>query len=185
MDAIIINDLFKGNQLEEMRYWLDNETPYDENQVWERHESGLMKKSCNELSMYHIFALDKAREVFEVADLLPTFATINWYEADAHYPIHKDTDPVEYTIMYNYYSEHGWNINVNGREITLDNETAIAYNGQATDHGRLNNPGGVTVALYFNYAKPSNYHFALGEFSGGQPTFPSGRHFTEIEKDWL
>jgi hypothetical protein len=184
MDAIIITDLFKGNQVEEMRHWLDNESPYYDDQTWERHESGMMKKTCPELDMYHTFSIDKAREVFDVSNLLPTFATLNWYESEANYPIHKDADPIEFTILYNYYSESGWNMNVNGSDIVLADEEALAYHGQQTDHGRLENPGGVTVALYFNYARPENYHFALGEFSGGEPVFPSGRHYTEIKKDW-
>ena len=77
VDAIIITDLFKGNQLEEMRHWLDNETPYWEDDTWERASSGVMKKRCPELNMYHIATLDRAREIFEIHNLLPTFSSLN------------------------------------------------------------------------------------------------------------
>ena len=185
MDAIIVTDLFKGNQLEEMRHWLDNETPYWDDDTWERASSGVMKKRCAELNMYHISTIDRAREIFEVHNLLPTFASLNWYQEDNHHPIHKDSDPVEFTIMYNYYSDTEWNININNSDYVLENETAIAYCGSEQEHGRLQNPGGVTVALYFNYAKPDNYHFALGEYSSGEVMFPSRRHEFEVQKDWL
>jgi len=185
MEAVIVEDLFKGNQLEELRHWLDNETPYWEDQTWERSHNGVMKKTCAELNTYHIATIDKARDIFAVHNLLPTFSTLNWYEQDTNHAIHKDTDPIEYTIMYNYYSDESWNININGQNYKLENETAIAYYGSQQDHGRLENPGGVTVALYFNYAKPDNYHFALGEHSSGEVMFPSRRHEFEVEKDWL
>jgi hypothetical protein len=34
MDAVIIPELFKGNQLEEVRYWLDYETPHNNDGTW-------------------------------------------------------------------------------------------------------------------------------------------------------
>ena len=80
MEAVIIEDLFKGNQLEELRHWLDNETPYWDDQTWERSTSGVMKKTCPELNTYHIATIDKARDIFAVHDLLPTFSTLNWYD---------------------------------------------------------------------------------------------------------
>ena len=76
VDAIIITDLFKGNQLEEMRHWLDNETPYWEDDTWERASSGVMKKRCPELNMYHMATLDRAREIFVKTFTL--FAPPSW-----------------------------------------------------------------------------------------------------------
>jgi hypothetical protein len=185
MDAVVIPDLFKGNQLEEMRYWLDSETPYNNDDTWFKKNTGHMVKMCPELNTLHTYTIDKAREVFDVHDLLPTFATLNWYEFDQQHPVHKDTDPVEYTIMYNYFSENTWKIDIGGHIIELGNEESVAYHGSKQNHSRLNNPGGITLALYLNYATPSSYHFILGEYSTGNAQFPSGRHFSEIEKDWL
>ena len=34
MNAVKLNDIFKGNKLEEMKYWLDNESPYYEDSKW-------------------------------------------------------------------------------------------------------------------------------------------------------
>ena len=34
MDAVKMTDLFKGNQLEEIRYWLDWETPANNDDTW-------------------------------------------------------------------------------------------------------------------------------------------------------
>ena len=43
----------------------------------EKQDGLHMVKMCNELNMYHKVQTDKAREVFAVHNLLPTFSTIN------------------------------------------------------------------------------------------------------------
>ena len=185
MDAVKITDLFKGNQLEEIRYWLDWETPANNDDTWINTNPGEWTKMCAELTTLHLFTIDKARDVFGVHNLLPTFSTIKWYENEGFdYKKHFDSDPVEYTIVYNFYSEKVWDIEYNGFKYNLENEEALAYCGSQFEHSRLQNPGGLTIALYLNYATPDNYHFIFGEYSSGEPTFKSGRNINEIEKDW-
>ena len=186
MDAVKITDLFKGNQLEEIRYWLDWETPANNDETWINTNHGEWTKMCAELNTLHTFTTDIARDVFSVHNLLPTFAAAKWYENEGHiYDQHIDQDPVQYTIVYNYYSEKDWKIKYSDQEYSLDNEEALAYCGSEFEHGRLKNPGGLTIALYFNYATPNNHHFIFGEYSSGQPIYKSGRTFNEIEIDWI
>lgn len=184
MNAVKLNEIFKGNKLEEMKYWLDNESPYYEDSKWKESPDGShMVKQCNELNMYHNSLIDVARETFAIHDLLPTFATLSWYE-DRKTNSHHDTGPVEHTILYNYFSENELVLEYQGQEIVVQNEEAIAYNGQEFEHYVKNNTG-LSLCLYFNFARPDNYHFVLGQHTKQGYQFPSGRSESEVIKDWL
>lgn len=184
MNAVKIFDLYKGQQLEEMKYWLDNESPYYDDSGWRQSPDGTyMVKMCNELNMYHNYITDTAREVFAVHNLLPTFSTISWYQ-ERKMRSHTDSGPVEYTILYNYFSEQPLVLEYNGDEIVIENEEAIAYNGNQFPH-YVKSDTGVSICLYFNFAKPSNYHFALGQHTKQGYKFPSGRAESEVDIDWL
>lgn len=185
MDAVIIPELFKGNQLEEVRYWLDYETPHNNDGTWLESPFRTSKvKMCKELDMLHVSLIDKARDIFSVHNLLPTFSTINWYEDTTDIRKHFDDGPVEYTIMFNYFSETPLEIIYGKEKIVLDNEEAIAYNGAEFEHYRNNN-GSISIGLYFNFAQPNNYHFALGNYTNGGIEFPSQRHVDEVDVNWL
>ena len=184
MNAVKLHEIFKGNKLEEMKYWLDNESSYYEDSKWvESPDGSHMVKQCNELNMYHNSLIDVAREAFAVHDLLPTFATLSWYE-NRKSNSHNDTGPVEYTILYNYFSENELVLEYKGQQIVVQNEEAIAYNGQEFEHYVKDNTG-LSVCLYFNFARPDNYHFALGQHTKQGYQFPSGRSESEVIKDWL
>lgn len=185
MNAVLITDLFKGNQLEELRYWLDIETPYDEDGDWQRSPDGLhMVKMCNELNTFQNVIIDKAREVFAVHNLLPTFSTVNWYEPNVQTNLHFDTGPVEYTIMYNYFSESPLKLTYKEEQIEVPNETAVAYYGKDFEHS-VAGTDGVSIRLNFNFATPDNYFFILGNHTKNGFVFPSGRKEEEVEINWL
>lgn len=185
MNAVIITDLFKGNQLEELQYWLDMETPYQENSNWQKSPDGLhMVKMCNELNTFHKVLTDKARDVFAVHNLLPTFATINWYEPNIQSQTHFDSGEVEYTILYNYFSEEPIILKYNEQKIILEQGCAVAYQGSEFEH-KVEGVNGVSVRLIFNFAKPDNYFFILGNHTINGFEFPSGRIEDEVGKDWL
>ena len=104
MEAVIIEDLFKGNQLEELRHWLDNETPYWDDQTWERSPSGVMKKTCPELNTYHIATIDKARDIFAVHDLLPTFSTLYEFSCNLFFDLSRPSSLVLIGTPFSYFN---------------------------------------------------------------------------------
>lgn len=185
MNAVIITDLFKGNQLEELQSWLDMETPYQQNSNWQKSPDGLhMVKMCNELNTFHKVLIDKARDVFAVHNLLPTFATVNWYEPNVQNETHLDNGEVEYTILYNYFSDSPLKLKYNNEEILLEQGCAVAYQGSEFEH-TVEGVEGVSVRLNFNFAKPDNYFFVLGNHTVNGFEFPSGRPENEVETNWL
>ena len=185
MNAIKITNLFKGNQLKELYAWLDMETPYDNNSEWQRSPDGLhMVKMCNELNTFHKVINDEARDIFAVHNLLPTFATVNWYEPNVESKIHYDSGPVQYTILYNYFSEYPLKLEYNNEEIILEQDEAVAYQGSEFEH-IVKGVDGVSVRLVFNFATPDNYFFVLGNHTINGFEFPSGRSENEVEKNWL
>jgi len=182
MDAVKITELFKGQQLEEIQYWLDMQSPYIDEEMWEKRNS-YYAKHTQELNTLHIFTTDLARDIFSEHNLLPSFSRIHWYEFSPKGEEHYDEGPVEHTIFYNYYSEEPVVFSHNGEKITLENNEAIAYCGKEFPHYR-NESEGISICLVFNYASPSNPHFALGEYNGrGTYRFKSNKE--EVEVDWL
>jgi hypothetical protein len=183
INAIKISNLFQGNQLEELKYWLDNETPHSSG--WnESPDKTHMVKLCEELNTYHKVLTDKSRETFEIHNLLPTFATLSWYEAGVEKSPHIDTGPAQYTILYNYFSEFPLKLSYGDDEILLQNEEAVAYYGGDVKHS-VESVDGISIRLHFNFATPDNYYFILGNSTKNGFEFPSGRLENEVEQNWL
>ena len=183
MDAYTIDNLFKGNQLEEMKYWMDNESPH--NGTWDNSSDGTHHiKMCEELNTFHKVLTDKSRDIFAVHDLLPTFSTISWYEGGVANIPHLDSGPVEHTIMYNYFSQEPIQITVNDETLTIGNEQAVVYSGATFKHSTTS-VNGVSIRMHFNFASPDNYYFIIGNHTSNGFEFPSGRMETEVSKDWL
>jgi hypothetical protein len=185
IDAVVITDLFKGNQLKELESWLDFETPYEQESNWLRSPDGShMVKMCEELNTFHKYLIDKARDVFAIHNLLPTFSTINWYEPNVEKEPHIDTGETEYTILYNYFCDDKLTFTYNEHQLELEQGNAIAYCGSEFEH-MVSSSSGVNVRLNFNFALPSNYFFVLGNHTNEGFEFPSGRIESEVGVDWL
>jgi len=185
MNALIINDLFKGNQLVELQSWLDLETPYEQKNNWQSSPDGThMIKMCEELNTFHKVLTDKSREVFQVHNLLPTFSTIDWVEPNVTINSHRDSGPVQYTILYNYFSDYKLELKYKDDLLNLEQGQAVAYEGSQFEH-EVNANKGVSVRLYFNFATPDNYYFILGNHTINGFEFPSGRLEQEVDINWL
>lgn len=183
MDAYIVDNLFKGNQLEEMKYWMDHESPH--NGSWDNSPDRTHHiKMCEELNTYHKVLTDKARDIFAVHNLLPTFSTISWYEGGVAKVPHFDSGPVEHTIMYNYFSQEPIQITVDEETLEVGNEQAVVYSGGTFKHS-VSPVNGVSIRMHFNFAEPDNYFFIIGNHTSNGFEFPSGRMEHEVGKDWL
>jgi len=181
MEVVGITDLFKGVQFDELEYYMDTESPHIDRDNWE-HRGNYYAKASGQLDILHKFTTDKARDIFEVHDLLPTSARIQWYEFSPKGKEHYDGGPIEYSILYNYYSEEPVTFKSSNGEIKLENLEAIAYCGSELLHQRQATEG-ISICLSFNYAKPNNPHFALGEYNGLGYGFKSTEE--EVEINWL
>ncbi len=183
MDAYIVDNLFKGNQLEELKYWMDHESPH--NGSWDNSPDRTHHiKMCEELNTFHKVLTDKARDIFAVHNLLPTFSTISWYEGGVAKVPHLDSGPVEHTIMYNYFSQEPIQITVDDETLEVKNEQAVVYSGSTFKHS-VSPVNGVSIRMHFNFAAPDNYFFIIGNHTNNGFEFPSGRMESEVGKDWL
>ena len=50
MDVLKVPELFKGNQLEEIKYWLDNESPFVDEHNWIKKEITILKVVTKSMS---------------------------------------------------------------------------------------------------------------------------------------
>ena len=181
MDAVKITNLFKGRQFEELEFWMDTQSPHIDRDNWE-HRGNYYAKPAGNLDTLHKFTTDVARDTFEIHNLLPTSARIQWYEFSPVGKEHYDSGPIEYSILYNYYSEEPVKFKTAIGNFELDNLEAMAYHGKDVLHQRQATEG-ISICLAFNYAKPSNPHFALAEYNGLGYGYKSTEE--EVEVNWL
>ena len=181
MDVLKLPQLFKGNQLEEIKYWLDNESPFIDEPNWIKKRNHYFK-NCYEVDVLHSYLIDIARETFEVHNLLPTVAGIRWYEESPATLEHIDYGPSKYNILFNYYSVEPIVLTHDGLEVVLENEEALAYSGNFP-HSRKKTDE-ISICLSFGYNTPDNPHFALAEYNDrGNYIYKSNK--PEVEVNWL
>ena len=181
MNATGVDNLFKGVQFDELEYFMDTQSPHIDSDNWE-HRGTHYAKAAGQLDILHKFTTDRARDIFAVYDLLPTSARIQWYEFSPDGEEHYDDGAIEYTILYNYYSEEPVTFLYQNGEFTLQNNDAVAYCGQEILHQRKKTEG-ISICISLAYAKHNNPHFALGEYNGLGYKFKSTTE--EIEENWL
>ena len=88
------------------------------------------------------------------------------------------------TILYNYFSDDKLIFTYNEDHLELEQGEAVAYCGSEFEH-MFSSSKGVNIRLIFNFAKPSNYFFVLGNHTKEGFEFPSGRIESEVGVDWL
>ena len=107
MEAVIIPNLFKGTQQEEITAFYDLEHPTNDPNNWEQKRNGIWEKTyCNVAKMMHYSMLDKIRDLVDDKRLLPSFFCIQFAEnvvatpSDVH--IHDESLPQDYVVEYNH-----------------------------------------------------------------------------------
>ena len=79
MEAIILTDLFKGTQKEEVSAYYDLEHPSNDPNNWEQKRNGIWEKTnCNVAKMMHYWMTDRVREVVDDKRLLPSYFCIQF-----------------------------------------------------------------------------------------------------------
>ena len=119
---------------------------------------------------YSLYNWDGSERAFEISEWGAITGTVY------------DDGAIEYTILYNYYSEEPVTFIYPNGEFTLENNEAVAYCGQELLHQRKKTEG-ISICISLAYAKPNNPHFALGEYNGLGYKFKSTTE--EIEENWL
>jgi hypothetical protein len=107
----------------------------------------------------------EAREIFNSPTLLPTFCCFVEYSGpQARLHKHKDSNACTYTLDLCIYQTEPWDLWVDGKAYTLQENEALAYYGEDQDHWREDfpNPENQKVGLIFlHYAEPDHKFFKL------------------------
>ena len=107
-----------------------------------------------------------ARNVFNSKTLLPSYAIFVHYEGDkANLHKHVDDNACTYTLDMCVYQTDPWDLYVDGKPYTLNENEALAYYGNDQEHGRekFPNPESQHVAMiFFHFVEPDHWWFTKG-----------------------
>ena len=108
----------------------------------------------------------KAREMFASDTLLPTYGLFAHYEGkDANLFKHVDSNACTYTIDMCVYQTEPWDLYVEGKPYTLQENQALVYYGEDQEHwrGDFPNPESQHVAMiFFHFVEPDHWFFTKG-----------------------
>lgn len=109
-----------------------------------------------------------AREVFNSKTLLPTYTLFSHYEGQDPVPSlykHKDDNACTYTLDMCVYQKEPWDLWVEDKPYTLQNNEALAYYGNDQWHWREAFPSPETnevAMVFFHFAEPDHWYFTKG-----------------------
>jgi hypothetical protein len=124
--------------------------------------------SISELSNLAHKLTPLARKTFSSNTLLPTYTLFVHYEGSNPPPSlykHKDDNACTYTIDLCLYQNKEWDLWVDGKPYTLQENQALAYYGNDQLHWReeFPEPGSQHVAMvFFHFAEPDHWWFSKG-----------------------
>lgn len=175
MNALKIFDLFDKDLLTQIDFWLDTESPYYDDDTWQPDGPKVYSLSNSYTNTLHKVLLDKARDIFQIHNLLPSVSYLKWIE-EGHSKdnSHIDKGPEEHTIIYNYFSEGDFVFTHESEQFVLENNEAIAYSGASFFH-HIEQTKGAAIVFYFSFASSDNPYFKFGQYNkDGYITYPSG-----------
>jgi hypothetical protein len=107
-----------------------------------------------------------AKDVFGSKTLLPSYALFAHYEGNkASLFAHLDDNACTYTLDMCVYQTEPWDLYVDGKPYTLNENEALAYYGNDQKHGRekFPNPESQHVAMiFFHFVEPDHWWFTKG-----------------------
>jgi hypothetical protein len=114
------------------------------------------------LNSVHQNLTHMARDFFESSTLMPTFNFGAFYFGDASLLHHTDVAACTYSIDLCVDQKEPWDLWVEGKAYTLEENEALFYYGESQEHWRekFPNPGHNTVAnVFFFFAEPDHWFF--------------------------
>lgn len=117
----------------------------------------------------HTKALEIAKELFGIPDLLPSYALFTHYETIGdivpYLKKHKDNNACTYTIDMCLYQSEPWDIYVEGIPYTLHPNQALAYYGEDQEHWRNEFPNpksGFVGMIFFFFVESDHWFYTKG-----------------------
>lgn len=127
------------------------------NRDWHRYEIDNGEVSSKILNS----KVDQAKEIFKSDTLLPTFSFFAKYTGNAFFPKHKDVNACTYTLDFCLHQSEPWDLWVDDKNYTLQENEALAFYGEAQDHERkmMPNPKNEVSLIFLHYAEPDHWWF--------------------------
>jgi len=101
-----------------------------------------------------------AKKYFESSSLTPSFNFGSWYFDKASLYKHKDVAACTYSIDMCVYQKTPWDLYIEGKPYTLQENEAILYYGEDQDHWREEFPdseNNIVCNVFFFFVEPDHW----------------------------
>lgn len=166
-DPKIVKDIFSNEDILSLKNLFKNYKNFDFQPGFSRY--AISNSSMVEMNHFSNKLIDMARKTFNSDTLMPTYTLFVHYEGDNPPPSlykHKDDNACTYTLDVCLYQTDTWDLWVDDKSYTLQENEALAYYGNDQMHWReaFPNPGKQHVAMmFFHFAEPDHWWFTKGE----------------------
>lgn len=160
----ILKNLFSKEDFNLLKSYLYNKPKLESN-----FDSSFGRYTFNDplLNSYLDRLVPIARKTFNSETLLPSYALFAHYEGEhASLFTHVDDNACTYTIDMCVYQTEPWDLNVDGKPYTLQENEALAYYGNDQMHGRdtFPNPESQHVAMvFFHFVEPDHWWYTKNQ----------------------
>lgn len=165
-DPIVISNLLKKEDYDGLRNALSDYKSFEFQRGFSRYiASDTQIPILNDVAKR---LTGVARAAFKSQTLLPTYTLFAHYEGFNPPPSlykHKDDNACTYTLDLCLYQNETWDLWVEDKPYTLNENQALAYYGNDQMHWREDfpNPGNQQVAMiFFHFAEPDHWWFTKG-----------------------
>lgn len=118
------------------------------------------------LTKYSFDILPIARKIFNSETLIPTYALHSHYEGEkSNLGKHFDDNACTYTLDFCAYQTDPWDIWVEGKPYTLQENQALAFYGEAQEHWREkfpSLPNQKVGMVFFHFVEPDHWWATKG-----------------------
>lgn len=162
----LIKNVFSTSELNHIKKLVSDPKRFEFQEGFSRYIVG--NGSIPELNDYANKLVPLARDIFDSDHLLPTYTLFSHYEGSHPSPSlykHKDDNACTYTIDLCLYQTEPWDLWVENKSYSLNENEALCYYGNDQLHWREDfpNPGVQKVAMiFFHFAEPEHWFFKEG-----------------------
>lgn len=162
----LIKNVFSRSELDHIKTLVSDPKRFEFQEGFSRYIVG--NGTIPELNDYANKIVPLARDIFDSNHLLPTYTLFSHYEGSCPPPSlykHKDDNACTYTIDLCLYQTEPWDLWVEDRSYSLNENEALCYYGNDQLHWREDfpNPGVQKVAMiFFHFAEPDHWFFKEG-----------------------
>jgi len=163
-DPLILDKLFNDEDFKKLKDYLYNKekTPNSYDKGFGRYafSDSIVDEYAQKITPF-------AREVFNSDALIPSYSLFAHYEGEeANLWKHVDDNACTYTIDMCVYQSDPWDLWVEGKPYSLEENQALAYYGNDQMHWREDFPkkdSQHVAMIFFHFVEPDHWYFTKGQ----------------------